>query len=732
MNEKLVRPDSNEDARIARAIASDPDAAPEMSASTPGIVRHLSQPNVGASNPLLAPWTGPFAAPPFAAILPEHFPPAFDAALAEKRGEIAAIAVDPEPASFANTIEALERSGERLDRVAAVFFNLAGAHSNDALEAIERDIAPVLSRASSEIYLNEALFARIEALHAAREGLDLTPEQARVLDLYRIAFRRNGAGLAPDAKARLAEIDERLAALGAQFGQNVLADEKAYVQALETPDDCAGLPDWLIAAAAASAAERGLPGRRAITLSRSIVEPFLQFSARRDLRERAFRAWAARGERGGVSDNRAIAAETVRLRAERARLLGFASYAHFRLDDTMAKTPQAALDLLNSVWAPARRQALREEAALQAIVAEEGGNFQLAPWDWRYYAEKRRKALFDLDESEIKPYLRLDKMIEAAFYVANRLFGVSFIERKDVELHHPDARCWSMIGRDGREIALFIGDYFARPSKRSGAWMSAFREQRKLDGAVLPIVVNVLNLAKAAAEEDCLLSFDDARTLFHEFGHALHGMLSDVTYPLISGTNVARDFVEFPSQLYEHWLERPEILRRFAAHHRTGEPMPEALARRLLVARQFNQGFATIEFTASALVDLDLHLQSAPGPIDVVAFENGELARLGMPAAIAMRHRTPHFQHIFAGSGYSAGYYSYLWSEILDADGFEAFEESGDIFDPTLAARLRDYVYAAGNGREPEQAYAGFRGRAPNGEALLRKRGLADHALGSA
>jgi peptidyl-dipeptidase Dcp len=686
----------------------------------------VTKPLVQNDNPLLRPWTGPFAAPPFQAIVPEHFMPAFEIALAEMRAEIAAIAGNPEKPSFANTIDALERSGRTLDRVAAVFFNLSGADSNDALEAIERDIAPILSRASSEIYLNEALFARIAALQAGQGDLGLDAEQARVLKLRHIAFLRNGAALAPDAKARLAEIDERLATLGTQFGQNVLADEKAYMLALETPEDRAGLPDSLLGAAAETASARGLPGRHGITLSRSSIEPFLQFSTRRDLREKAFRAWIARGENDGASDNRGVMTETVRLRAERARLLGFDSYAHFRLDDTMAKTPQAALDLLHKVWTPARAQALREGEALQEIVAEEGGNFRLAPWDWRHYAEKKRKALFDLDEGEIKPYLQLDKIIEAAFYVANRLFGLSFTERKDIALYHPDARSWRVTGRDGAEIALFIGDYFARPSKRSGAWMSAFRDQHKLDGAVTPIVVNVMNFAKAGAGEACLLSFDDARTLFHEFGHGLHGMLSDVTYPTLSGTNVARDFVEFPSQLYEHWLERPEILRRFALHYRTGEPMPEALLQRLLRARQFNQGFATVEFTASALVDLDLHLEAAPDAIDVVAFERGELEKLGMPDAIAMRHRTPHFQHIFAGSGYSAGYYSYLWSEILDADGFEAFEESGDIFDPALARRLRDYVYAAGNSREPDAAYAAFRGRAPGTGALLRKRGLAE------
>jgi peptidyl-dipeptidase Dcp len=692
----------------------------------------LNKPLAVPANPLLEAWTGPFGAPPFDRLRPEHFMPAFESAIDRKRTRVAAIAADAEPASFANTVEALERSGRELDRVASVFFNLAGADSNDALEAIERDMAPILSRLSSEIFLDPALFRRIDALHSTLEGLGLTPEQARVLRLYHIAFLRNGAGLNAPDKARLAEIDERLAALGAQFGQNVLADEKAYVLPLQTAGDLEGLPASLLAAAAETAAQRGSAGSHAITLSRSSIEPFLQFSARRDLREKAFRAWTARGENEGATDNRGIAAETVRLRAERAKILGFSSYAHFRLDDTMAKTPVAALGLLRSVWTPARAQALREQEALQAMIAQEGGNFQLAPWDWRYYAEKRRKALFDLDESETKPYLQLDTMIEAAFYVAQRLFGLRFHERTDIPLYHPDARCWTVTDAGGKEIALFIGDYFARPSKHSGAWMSAFRDQEKLDGAVSPIIVNVMNFAKAGAGEASLLSFDDARTLFHEFGHGLHGMLSDVTYPFISGTSVARDFVEFPSQLYEHWLERPEILRRFAVHYRTGEPMPEELLQRLLVARRFNQGFATVEFTASALVDLDLHLQADPQAIDVVAFEKKELEKLGMPEAITMRHRPPHFQHIFAGSGYSAGYYSYLWSEILDSDGFEAFEEAGDIFAPELAARLRDYVYAAGNSRPPEAAYAGFRGRAPLPGALLRKRGLAEAGSGGA
>ncbi len=678
-----------------------------------------------ASNPLLEPWTAPFGAPPFARVGPEHFRPAFDAALAQKRAEIAAIAANPEAPTFDNTISALERSGATLDRVASVFFNLVGADSSAALEEIEREMAPILARERSAIFLNDALFQRIEALHAAASTPALDAEAARTLDRYRTAFRRAGAGLAPETKARLATIGERLATLGAAFGQNVLADEKAFVMILDGPDDLAGLPESVLAAGARLAAERGFPGKHAVTLSRSSYEPFLQFSARRDLREKAFRAFVARGANGGAHDNSAVMSETVRLRAERARLMGFPSYAHFRLDDTMAKTPEAALSLLDRVWAPAREQATREAEALQQMIAAEGGNFELKPWDWRYYAERRRKALYDIDEGELKPYLPLDGIIAAAFDVAHRLFGLSFAERSDIPLYHPDARAWTVLGRDGEPIALFIGDYFARASKHSGAWMSSFRDQQKLDGAVLPIIVNVMNFAQAGAGESCLLSIDEAHTLFHEFGHALHGMLSDVTYPLLSGTRVARDFVEFPSQLYEHWLERPETLRRFAKHHRTGEPMPEALIERLHAARRFNQGFATVEFTASALVDMKLHLQSDPSAIDVAAFERRELAAIGMPAAIATRHSAPHFQHIFSGDGYSAGYYSYLWSEILDADGFEAFEESGDVFNAALAERLERFVYAAGNIREPAVAYHAFRGREPAPEALLRKRGLA-------
>ena len=678
------------------------------------------------ANPLLQPWTGPFEAPPFALVEPRHFSPAFDAALAEARAEIDAVAVNPTPPTFANTIEALERGGRRLDKVASVFFNLAGAHTNDELQAIERAIAPRLARHRSDTYLNEALFKRIDALKADESKLALSAEQKRVLERYHLDFTRAGAGQPPEAKARLAAISERLATLSTQFGQNVLADEKDWLMLLDEPD-LDGLPDFLVASAARAAADRGHAGQYAITLSRSSVEPFLQFSSRRDLRERAFRAWTARGENGGSTDNRAIAAEMVLLRAERARLLGYETYAHYRLADTMAKTPQAALQLLESVWAPGAASARKDEEALQAIAAAEGGNFKVAPWDWRYLMEKRRRNEFAFEEGGLKPYLPLDRMIEAAFYAANRLFGLKFAERFDLKLYHPDVRAWEVRGRDGEPKALFLGDYFARPSKRSGAWMSNFRGQKKLDQPQLPIVVNVMNFARGAEGGKSLLSVDDARTLFHEFGHALHGVLSDVTYPRISGTHVAGDFVEFPSQLFEHWIQQPEMLRRFALHYKTGEPMPDALMSKLLAARRFNQGFATVEYTASALVDLKLHLDPSPGEIDVVAFEREELERIGMPEAIAMRHRTPHFQHIFSG-GYSAAYYSYLWSEALDADGFEAFEEAGDIFDPEVARRLETFVYAAGGARDYDEAYRAFRGRAPSPEALFRKRGLSEPA----
>lgn len=675
------------------------------------------------TNPLLETWSTPFEAPPFDQIDRAGFREAFDLAMDEDRREVHSITHDPAEPSFSNTIVALERSGRLLNRVSATFYNLTGADTDETLKAIEREIAPILSKHSSAIYLNDPLFRRIDALKSRRDELGLAPEELRLLDKWHKLFVRQGAGRPGEIRARLAEIGERLAVLFTRFGQNVLADEQAYTLVLETEDDLAGLPDFLVAAAREAAAERGMDGH-VITLSRSSIEPFLQYSSRRDLREKAFRAWIARGEGGGETDNRAIIAEIVELRAERAKLLGYPSFAHYRLDDTMAGTPDRALELLRSVWAPARALALREAADLQKLADADGGDFRIAPWDWRYYSERVRKERFALDAEGVKPYLQLETMIAAAFDCANRLFGVRFTERHDIPVYHPDVRVFEVNDRDGGHIGLFFGDYFARPSKRSGAWMSAFRGQRKLDGDVRPIIVNVMNFSKSTGDEPALLSFDDARTLFHEFGHGLHGLLSDVTYPSLAGTAVARDFVEFPSQLYEHWLEQPDVLRRFARHYRTGEPMPDSLIERVLASRQFNQGFATVEYTSSALVDLELHLLPSAHNLDVTAFERATLENLRMPDAIVMRHRTPHFGHVFAGDGYSSAYYSYLWSETLDADGFAAFEEAGDIFDPKVATRLKDYVYSAGDLRDPAEAYTAFRGRLPSPEALMRQRGL--------
>ncbi|MGA2566607.1 MAG: M3 family metallopeptidase [Pseudolabrys sp.] len=673
-------------------------------------------------NPLLADWTGPFGLPPLPAIKPEHFRPAFDRALSRHRAEINAIAANPAAPSFDNTIMALETGGRELERVANVFFVLAGANTGDDIEAIERDVSPLLARHSNALYLNRALYARIADLYARRETLGLDAEQARVLDRYHARFVRAGGALDKPAQDRLAAINERLASLGTQFGQNVLADEKSYVLMLEE-GDLAGLPDFARAAARAAAQERGQPGKYAVTLARSSCESFLQFSSRRDLREKIFQAWIKRGENGGVTDNRALISEMVGLRAKRAKLLGFKTYADYRLDDQMAKTPQAARKLLDEVWGRARAKAHAEREALQTVITEEGGNFALAPWDWRYYAEKLRKAKFDLDEAEIKPYFQLDKMVEAAFETARRLFGLTFTP-VSVPLYHPDARAWEVNDKSGRHVGLFIGDYFARGSKHSGAWMTSLRDQEKLQGDVRPVILNVCNFSKPAAAEPALLSFDDARTLFHEFGHALHGLLSNVTYPLLAGTSVPSDFVELPSQLYEHWLEVPEILQKYARHAATSDPMPKALLDRLLATRTFNQGFATVEYTACALVDLDIHALPDAGKLDVSRFERDDLERIAMPAEIVMRHRLPHFQHLFSGGGYAAGYYSYMWSEVLDADAFEAFEETGDAFDPATAQRLRDFIYGAGNLRDPAEAYKAFRGRLPAVDALLKKRGL--------
>ena len=667
------------------------------------------------TNPILSDWTTPFEIAPFARISDDDFAPALDQAMASHNAQIDAIANNPQAPSFANTIEALEAAGEQMDKVLSVFFTVAGADSNSKREELQRVFSPKLSAHFSGISSNKALFRRVADLWARKDELGLTDEQARVLMLTHRGFVRAGSALEGAEDARMQDIKARLASLGTSFTQNLLADEREWFMELSEAD-LEGLPDFVVTAARAAGNDKGADGP-VVTLSRSLIVPFLQFSPRRDLREHAYRAWTARGANGGDTDNREIAAEILSLRAERAKLLGYASFADYKLETEMARTPDRVRDLLMQVWQPAKARADADAQILTEMMQEDGVNGPLEAWDWRYYAEKRRKAEHDLDEAALKPYLQLDRMIEASFACANRLFGLEFAPL-DVPLYHPDCRAWE-VTRNGQHVAVFIGDYFARGSKRSGAWCSAMRSQAKYPKEQTPIVINVCNFAKG---DPALLSYDDARTLFHEFGHALHQMLSNVTYESISGTSVARDFVELPSQLYEHWLEVPEVLAEFATHAETGEPMPQEMLQKVLNAANFDQGFQTVEYVASALVDLAFHDGAAPA--DPMAKQAEILAGIGMPHAIGMRHATPHFAHVFAGDGYSSGYYSYMWSEVMDADAFAAFEEAGGAFDPDRAKALEENILSTGGSREAEDLYLAFRGRLPGVEALLKGRGL--------
>lgn len=675
----------------------------------------------------LTQWSAPLGLPDYTAFTPADYGPAFDAAMAEHRAEIAAIAAETDAPSIDNTLLALELSGENLSRISAIFWGLTGANTNPDIQKLERELAPKLSAHYTAIGMNAELFDRLDALYQARDHLGLDAETRRVLEKSWKGFVRSGAKLGPAEKQRLAEINGSLAKLGTNFGQNILKDEAEWALMLKTEAELEGLPPFLRDAMKSAAISRDQPEAWAVTLSRSIIEPFLALSARRELREAAYKAFVARGENlsaaEGDADNRDLVAETLALRQEKAKLLGYRDYAAYKLEHTMAGSADQVFGLLEPVWVAARKRAGEEQAALQKLINEEGGNHDVAPWDWRYYAEKQRTMQFNFDEAELKPYLQLNNIIAASFDVAGRLFGLKFEEQPQAKAWHEDARVWTILNADGSQRGLFIGDYFNRPSKRSGAWMSALRSQHKLGAGQQPIIYNVMNFAKPAAGQPALLSLDDARTLFHEFGHALHGMLSDVTWPSVSGTSVYRDFVELPSQLYEHWLTVPEILQHYAVHAETGEPMPKALLDKVLAAGTFNSGFQTVEFTSSALIDMYYHTQS-DAPQDAMAFEAEMLEKLEMPDAIAMRHRTPHFQHVFAGDGYSAGYYSYLWSEVLDADAFAAFEEAGDPFDKDLAHKLKTHIYAAGGAEEPEALYTAFRGRMPTADAMMKGRGL--------
>jgi len=677
-----------------------------------------------AQNPLLADWKTPFALPPFDRIRATDFAPAFEAAMQAQRAEVEAIATLAEPADFDNTVAAFDRSGRLLSRIEAAFHALAASHTSPEIQSVQRELAGPLAAHDSAVMMHAGLFARLDAVHAARHDSSLTPEQLRLVERLHVDFVRAGARLGQDKQPRYAQIMERLAQLTTRFAQNVLADEAGFQLEL-ADDELDGLPPFVRASARQAASDRGLgEGRQVVTLSRSLIVPFLTFSARRDLREKAWRAWVGRGENAGETDNRDVARDILRLRQEQAWMHGHASYAEYALANTMAGSIASVNNLLDDVYARALAALQDERTAVHEALRDAGVASPYNAWDWRFGSERVRQQRYAFDDGEVKPYFSLDRMVQAAFDCAQRLFGIRMVRNDAIPVYHPDVVPYEVHDGD-RLIGIFLHDNFARQTKRSGAWMSSLRSQSRNGGVDLPVIMNNNNFAKGAPGEPTLLSFDDARTLFHEFGHGLHGLLSDVTYQRLSGTNVLRDFVELPSQLFEHWLLEPEVIARHARHWQTGEPIPETLVRRLQEARRWGQAYETVRYAGSALVDMAVHsrIDKEP-PSDLPEFEAATLARLNLPPEVGVNHRLLHFQHLFSGASYAAGYYVYLWAEVLDADAFDAFKEAGSAFDPVVAARLRQCIYGAGDSVAPQQAYAAFRGRMPSIEPLLRKRGL--------
>ena len=683
-------------------------------------------PNAAAAapSPLVEEWKGPFGGlPPFDQVQVAQFKPAFAASMATNRAELQALVNNPDAPTFENTIAALERTGRTQSRVRAVYGVWSSALSTPDFQAVEREMEPQLAAFRDEIYQNEKLFRRIEAVYESPAKAQFTAEQQRLTWHQYTSFVHAGAKLDAAGKARVAAINQRLASLFTTFNQNLLADEEAQATVLAKESDLAGMPPSVRSAAKAQAEARGLKGQWVIANTRSMVEPWLAYAERRDLREQVWRGFVSRGDHAGARDNKPLITEILKLRAERASLLGYATHAHWRLENAMAKTPENTMKLMAAVWPPAIARVREEVADMQQIADAEKAGIRIEPWDYRFYAEKVRKAKYDLDENELKPYLQLDNLREGMFWAANQLYGFTFAPAPAVPVYQPDVRAWEVKGADGRHVGVFYFDPYARPGKRSGAWASGYRSQERFEREITILISNNSNFMKGTPGEPVLISWDDAKTLFHEFGHALHGLCSAVNYPSLSGSSVPRDFVELPSLINERWLATPEVLNRFALHYQTGQPIPPALVERVRKAAKFNQGFATTEFLASALMDMKLHL-AGNQPIDPAAFEHEELAKLGMPPEIVMRHRMPQFSHIFASDGYSAGYYSYLWADTLTADAAEAFLEAGGLYDQTVAAKFRKYILSAGNTADPAEGYRQFRGREAGIDALMRDRGF--------
>jgi peptidyl-dipeptidase Dcp len=675
-------------------------------------------------NPLLSEWSGPYGGlPPFDQVKVEYFKPALEAAMAENLTEIDKIANDPAPPTFENTIVAMEKAGQTLDRVGTIYGVWQATMSSPDFQVVQREMAPKLAAFSDKITQNEKLFKRIEAVYNSPDKKKLTPEQQRLVWLDYTNFVRSGAKLDAKSKARLTEINQQLATLFTKFSNNVLWEEGNQFVQIKNEADLAGLPQSVRDAAAAAAQEKKQEGWLIIN-TRSSVEPFLTFSDRRDLREKVWRMFIMRGDNGDEHDNNATISQILQLRAERAKLLGYQTHAHWRVENQMAKTPERAMNLMMAVWKPAVQRVHEEVADMQALADKEAAGITIEPWDYRYYMEKVRKAKYDLDQNEVKPYLQLDKLREAIHWVAGELFNFKFTPAPNVPVAHPDIKVWEVSDKTtGKHIGLWYFDPFARPGKRSGAWMNAYRSQERVNGEITTIVSNNANFVKGKPGESVLISWDDATTMFHEFGHALHGLNSNVTYPSLSGTAVARDYVEFPSQLMEHWLSTPQVLQKFALHYQTGKPIPQELVDKINRTKTFNQGFATVEYLAAAILDMKLHLLGHK-KIDARAFEKEALAEIGMPKEIVLRHRLPHFLHVFSSDSYSAGYYSYLWSDVLTADAFGAFTEAGGPYDRKVADRLRKSIFSVGNTIDPAEAYRNFRGRDPKVEALMKKRGF--------